>query len=58
MSEREYQLLRDGLASTRMEGFEGSAQTEEDCFRLVAGKISVNDLVQEILSRTADQVAS
>ena len=51
MSEREYDALRNALASTRMEGFEVTKQTEADCVRLMSGKISVADLVKEIMSR-------
>ena len=31
MSEREYEALRSALASTRMEGFDVTEQTEKDC---------------------------
>ncbi len=51
MSDREYEVLRSALASTRMEGFEVTEQTEKDCVRLISGKISVADLVKEILER-------
>lgn len=51
MSEREYEALRSALASTRMEGFEATDQTEKDCMRLMSGEISVADMVQEILTR-------
>ena len=56
MSEREYKALRSALASTRMEGFSVTEQTEEDCIRLMSGKISVADLVNEILTRPAKAV--
>ena len=52
MSEREYEALRSALASTRMEGFEVTEQTEKDCIRLLSGEISVEDMVNEILSRS------
>ena len=52
MSEREYEALRSALASTRMEGFEVTEQTEKDCVRLMSGEISVEDMVNEILSRS------
>lgn len=51
MSEREYEALRSALASTRMEGFEVTEQTEKDCVRLMSGEISVADIVKEILDR-------
>ena len=56
MSEREYHALRSALASTRMEGFEVTEQTEKDCIRLLSGDISVADLVKEIVSRPAKAV--
>ena len=56
MSEREYESLRCALASTRMEGFNVTAQTEKDCMRLMNGDISVADLVKEIMSRPAKAV--
>lgn len=52
MSELEYKALRSALASTRMEGFEVTEQTEKDCVRLMSGEISVEDMVNEILSRS------
>ena len=51
MSECEYETLRSALASSRMEGFEVTEQTEKDCMRLMSGEISVADMVQEILTR-------
>lgn len=56
MSEREYEALRCALASTRMEGFSVTAQTEKDCMRLLNGEISVTDLVKEIMSRPSKAV--
>ena len=56
MSEKEYRALRSALASTRMEGFEVTEQTEKDCIRLLSGDISVADLVKEIVSRPAKAV--
>jgi len=56
MSEKEYRALRSALASTRMEGFEVTEQTEKDCIRLLSGDISVADLVKEIISRPAKAV--
>ena len=51
MSEQERRELNNALASTRMEGFQVTEQTEQDCIRLLSGEISVVDLVREILSR-------
>lgn len=56
MSEREYDALRSALASTRMEGFNITAQTEQDCIRLMNGEVSLTDLVKEILARSAKAV--
>ncbi len=56
MSEHEYEALRSALASTRMEGFRVTKQTEKDCMRLMSGEISVTDLVKEILARPAKAV--
>ena len=53
MSEREYEALRSALASTRMEGFCVTEQTEKDCIRLIRDEVSVADLVKEILARPA-----
>lgn len=56
MSEREYDALRSALASTRMEGFDVTEQTEKDCVRLMTGELSVADMVKEILARPAKAV--
>lgn len=56
MREREYEALRNALASTRMEGFIITEQTEKDCVRLMSGDVSVADLVKEILARPAKAV--
>ena len=56
MSDREYEALRSALASTRMEGFQITEQTEQDCVRLLCGDISVADLVKEILMRPSKAV--
>ena len=56
MSEREYEELRSALASTRMEGFDVTEQTEKDCVRLMTGELSVADMVKEILARPAKGV--
>ena len=56
MSEREYEALRSALASTRMEGFDITEQTEKDCIRLMNGEVSVADLVKEILARSVKAV--
>jgi len=54
MSEREYAALKNALASTRMEGFSVTEQTEKDCVRLLRGELSVSDLVAEIMARPAE----
>lgn len=51
MSKSECRELKNALASTRMEGYEVTKQTEQDCVRLMRGEISVNDLVREIMGR-------
>ena len=56
MSEREYEALRNCLASTHMEGFAVTKQTEADCIRLMRGDISVSDLVKEIIARPTKAV--
>ena len=56
MSDREYEALRCALASTRMEGFHVTEQTEKDCLRLMRGEITVADLIEEIMARPAKVV--
>lgn len=56
MSEQEQREIYDALASTRMESFEVTKQTEHDCARLLSGEITVADLVKEILSHPAEAV--
>lgn len=56
MSEQERRELNNALASTRMEGFEVTEQTEQDCIRLLSGEISVVDLVREMLGRPSKAV--
>jgi hypothetical protein len=51
MSEQERRELKNALASTRMEGFPVTEQTERDCVRLLSGEICTADLVKEILNR-------
>ena len=53
MREKEYLELKNALASTCMEGYTVTAQTEHDCARLIGGEASVAELVKEILSRPA-----
>ena len=53
MSEKDYLELKNALASTRMEGYTVTEQTEHDCARLIGGEVSVAELVKEILSRPA-----
>lgn len=56
MGEKERRELNNALASTRMEGFQVTDQTEQDCIRLLRGEVSVADLVREILNRPAKAV--
>ena len=56
MSEREYFELKNVLASTGMEGFSITEQTEKDCIRLICGEISIDDLVFEIIHRSSKAV--
>ncbi len=56
MSEHEYISLQIALASTRMEGFPITEQTERDCIRVLSGDISISELIQEILARPAKPV--
>lgn len=51
MSDREYDALHSALASTCMEGFSVTAQTELDCIRLLNGDVFVDKLVKEIMAR-------
>ena len=43
--------LDSSLASTKMEGFEITEQTRQDCLRLLDGRVSVPELVREITAR-------
>ncbi len=56
MSEQERRELNNALASTRMEGFTVTEQTERDCIRLLSGEVSVVNLVREILNRPSKAV--
>lgn len=56
MSEKEYNALRDALASAAMEGFTITKQTEQDCIRLMTGEVTVADIVSEILSRDSKAI--
>lgn len=56
MSEQERRELHNALASTSMEGFRVTEQTEQDCARLLSGEISVVELVKEIMNRPAKAV--
>lgn len=56
MGEQERRVLNNALASTHMEGFTVTEQTERDCIRLLSGEVSVVDLVREILSRPSKTV--
>lgn len=50
ISQDDYSLLRSAMASTRMEGFEVTDETERDCIRLLTGEITVADLITEIMA--------
>lgn len=56
MGEKERRELNNALESTRMEGFQVTEQTEQDCIRLLRGEVSVADLVREILNRPTKAV--
>lgn len=43
--------LESSLASNKMEGFEITEQTRQDCLRLLDGRVSVPELVREIIAR-------
>lgn len=51
MNDEEYVALRNALASTQMEGYEITKQTEQDCIRLLEGKIGIAELAKEIMTR-------
>jgi len=51
MTEQQYEDLHSALNSARMEGFNVTEQTEQDCIRLLNGEISIGELVAEILAR-------
>lgn len=51
MNEKQYVALRNALASTQMEGYEITEQTEQDCVRLLKEKISIQESAQEIMAR-------
>lgn len=44
-------MLDSALASTKMEGFNVTEQTRQDCLRLLEGSVSVSELVREIIAR-------
>ena len=56
MGEQEHRKLNNALASTCMEGFQVTEQTEQDCIRLLRGEVFAADLVREILNRPAKAV--
>ena len=56
MGEKERRELNNALASTRMEGFQVTEQTKQDCIRLLRGEVSVADLAWEILNRPSKAV--
>lgn len=51
MNDKEYVALQNALASTQMEGYEITEQTEQDCVRLLKGEISITELAKEIIAR-------
>lgn len=51
MIEKEYMALRNALASTQMEGYEITKQTEQDRVRLLESEISIMELAKEIMVR-------
>lgn len=51
MNDKEYVALQNALASTQMEGYEITEQTEQDCVRLLKGEISIAELAKEIIAR-------
>ena len=55
MTARREQILRNAVASARMEGLLISVQTEKDCRRYLEGKIDTDTLVQEALKRYRNQ---
>ena len=52
MRASEHEALHCALASTRIEGLPVTEQTRKDCERLLDGKVSIEDLAQEILERS------
>ena len=48
-------LLDSALASTKMEGFNVTEQTRQDCLRLLEGSVSVTELVCEIIARKSEK---
>lgn len=50
MSDIERAELQSALASTRMEGYTVTEQTERDCVRLISGEVVANNLGKELLS--------
>ncbi|HJB41450.1 MAG TPA: antitoxin VbhA family protein [Candidatus Gemmiger avicola] len=49
------QALKNALASSRMEGFPVTRQTEQDCRRLLNGTVTPQQMAAEILARRARQ---
>ena len=47
----ENRALENALASVQMEGLPVSAQTRDDCVRLLNGELTVSEIVEEILKR-------
>lgn len=55
MGEREYEALRNALASACMEGLPVMEETERDLKRLLNKEISVEYLVKEIMKQPAKE---
>jgi hypothetical protein len=50
------QALENAFASARMEGFDITQEIEQNCRRLLSGKISVAELVAEITKKNVDSI--
>ena len=56
MSEREFEALLSAPASTLMECFHLTEQTEKDCVLLMRGEVFVDNFVNKILTRPENAV--
>ncbi len=43
------------LASVKLEGFQVTEQTREDCLRLLKGEVSAEELVREISAQASEK---